>query len=174
MMLSMNYNRARSPEQDMARVRKSIGKLIGGIAVCVSGVAFAGNLLEDNPITPAGSVTVGDPWIRATVPGQLVTGLFLQLNPPQAATLVSVSCRWCLWTQLHRTIQHEDIAKMESVTAIPLPAGEATFLQPGGYHVMIGIDSPMKSGERVTATLHLRMGGESIRQAISATVRLTQ
>lgn len=59
--------------------------------------------------------------------------------------------------------------KMQPVSSIDLPAGEAVALKPGGYHVMlIDLVAPLTAGEQITITLTFAEAGT---QEVTVTVR---
>ncbi len=46
------------------------------------------------------------------------------------------------------------VMKMSAVDRLPLPAGKAVELKPGGYHVMLmDLAQPLKEGDTVPLTL---------------------
>jgi hypothetical protein len=62
---------------------------------------------------------------------------------------------------LHNTVMTDDIARMEHLETIPLPAGETVMLMPGGMHVMfMGLNGdPFEVGEAIPATLIFEKAG---------------
>jgi copper(I)-binding protein len=49
---------------------------------------------------------------------------------------------------------HGNVMHMQAVEAVPLPAGKAVQLKPGGHHVMLmGLAKPVKAGEKVPLKL---------------------
>lgn len=65
----------------------------------------------------------------------------------------------------------DDQAKMmgmKQVSSIALPAGEEVKLEPGGYHIMLmGLKSPIESGDQYLITLKFEKAGEIDVQAIA-------
>ena len=60
---------------------------------------------------------------------------------------------------------------MREIPALPLPAGEAVELAPGGYHVMLtDLANPLEVGETIDLTLTLASGAE---RTVTAEVRDT-
>jgi periplasmic copper chaperone A len=99
-------------------------------------------------------VKVDDPWVRATVAPQKATGAFMQLTSPKPAKVVSASSPAAAMVEIHEMKMDDGVMKMRAVDALPLPAGQAVALKPGGYHVMLmGLKSPIKAGETVPLTL---------------------
>lgn len=59
--------------------------------------------------------------------------------------------------------------QMKPVSSLPLPAGQAVQLKPGGYHIMlIDLAAPLKAGSTIQITLTFEKAGE---QTVTATVR---
>ena len=63
--------------------------------------------------------------------------------------------------ETHTTVMNGDVAQMQRLVRIPLPAGETVTFAPGGLHVMfmgLGGD-PFEIGEEIPATLVLERAG---------------
>jgi len=102
---------------------------------------------------------VHDAWIRATVTGQQATGAFMQLQPSQAMTLVGARSPLTPVVEVHEMAVIDGVMKMRHLPELPLPAGQATALKPGGYHIMLmDLKQPIRSGETVTITLRMADG----------------
>ena len=57
---------------------------------------------------------------------------------------------------------------MKQVQSIALPAGEEVRLEPGGYHIMLmGLESPIESGDQYLITLEFEKAGPLEVQAIA-------
>ena len=112
---------------------------------------FAGSLLSASALA---QVTVTEPWIRATVPAQKVTGAFMRVQSAQAARLVGVQADVAGRAELHEMAMENNTMRMRQVDAIELPAGKAVNLASGGYHVMLfDLKRQLKEGETVPVTL---------------------
>lgn len=63
---------------------------------------------------------------------------------------------------LHATQVANDIAAMQALDGITIPAGATVALEPGGYHVMfMGLNGdPFEPGEEITATLTFEHAGD--------------
>lgn len=62
---------------------------------------------------------------------------------------------------LHNTVMDGDVAKMEHLMNVPIPAGETVSFAPGGMHVMfmgLGNDT-LEAGETIPATLVFENAG---------------
>lgn len=99
-------------------------------------------------------VQVQDPWVRASVPHQSVTGAFMQLSSPQGARLVEVRSPVAGKVEMHETTMDGGVARMRHVMRIDIPAGGGVALEPGGYHLMLmALKRQVKEGETVALTL---------------------
>ncbi|MEY3419371.1 MAG: hypothetical protein RJA46_1142, partial [Pseudomonadota bacterium] len=115
-----------------------------------------------------GSVQIENAYTRATVPGQMAAGGFMKIeNKGAADQLISASSPVSGEVQLHEMAMegnvtvagevqlHEmamegNVMKMRQVKDIPVPAGGAVELKPGGLHLMfMNIKAPLAAGETV-------------------------
>ncbi|WGM30376.1 copper chaperone PCu(A)C [Brevundimonas sp. NIBR11] len=103
----------------------------------------------------AGPVAVADAICRPTPKGRQVTGCYLTLTAPDADTLVSVSSPVAALAQVHEMRMESNMMMMRELEAgLPLPAGQAVALAPGGNHIMLmGVTEPLKTGDTVPLTL---------------------
>ena len=98
-------------------------------------LSYAAAVLLLAPACATAQVRVSDPWVRATVPQQKVSGAFMQLISSRDLRLVEVR---------------------SPVAGVDLPAGRTVELKPGGYHVMLMVlKRQLKEGESVPITLVL-------------------
>ena len=104
--------------------------------------------------SPAWSqVTIDQPWVRATVGPQKATGAFLTLTAAKSTTLVAVSSPSAGAVEVHEMKMVDDVMRMRQVQALPLPAGKAVALVPGGYHLMLlNLKRQLKDGDKVALT----------------------
>jgi copper(I)-binding protein len=102
----------------------------------------------------AAQVTVTDPWVRGTVAGQKATGAFMQLKSAGDASLVDAASPVAKIVEIHEMKMDGGVMKMNAIEKLPLPAGKAVDLKPGGYHVMLmDLKQTLKEGETVPVTL---------------------
>lgn len=101
-------------------------------------------------------VTVSDPWIRATVPAQKVTGAFMRVQAAKPARLVGVQSEVAGRAELHEMAMEGQTMRMRRVEAVELPAGKPVNLASGGYHIMLmDLKRQVKEGESVALTLQV-------------------
>lgn len=99
-------------------------------------------------------VTVGEPWVRATVAAQKATGAFMTLTSVQPVKLVGVSSPVAGAVEVHEMKMVDDMMKMRQMQSLDLPAGQPVKLAPGGYHLMLlDLKQPLKDGAKVPLTL---------------------
>ncbi|MCA1246357.1 copper chaperone PCu(A)C [Massilia sp. MS-15] len=116
---------------------------------------IAGGLLAVSSLVHA-QVSVTEPWIRATVPAQKVTGAFMRLQSATPARLVGVQSAVAGRAELHEMAMDGQTMRMRRVEAIVLPAGKPVDLASGGYHIMLmDLQRQVKEGERVDLTLQV-------------------
>jgi copper(I)-binding protein len=101
-------------------------------------------------------VSVGAPWIRATVPAQKTAGAFMQIKSVKAARLVGVSTPVAGRTELHRMSMDGQTMRMHAVDGVDLPANQPVDLASGGYHIMLfDLQRQLKDGDQVPLTLRV-------------------
>jgi copper(I)-binding protein len=99
-------------------------------------------------------VKIDDPWVRATVPQQKVTGAFMRITSAQDARLVSAQSPLAGKVEIHEMVTDKDVMKMRPVAAVELPAGKTVELKPGGLHMMLfDLVRPAREGETVPLSL---------------------
>ena len=128
--------------------------------ISLSTAAFAAGALAQN--AKVGSVQIENAYTRATVPGQQVAGGFMKIeNKGGVDLLVSASSPVAGEVQLHEMAMEGNVMKMRQVKDIPLPAGSAVELKPGGLHLMfMNIKAPLTAGETVPVKLKFAKAGE--------------
>jgi copper(I)-binding protein len=101
--------------------------------------------------------SIEDAWVRASVPGQQATGLFMRITANEPTQLVGVSSPVAGVADVHEMKMEGDVMRMRPAGAIDLPVGRAFELKPGGYHVMLqDLKKPAEAGSKVPVTLVFR------------------
>jgi copper(I)-binding protein len=106
--------------------------------------------------TAAEIIIVNKPWIRATAPGQTISGAFMTLvnDSATAHALSAVSFSDANTVEIHETSMNDGMMRMRRVSHIDIPANGSAELKPGSYHVMlIGLEREMKAGTAESLTL---------------------
>lgn len=135
--------------------------IFGLLALLLSSAALAASPLE-----------VSDAWVREAPPNARVLAGFMNLHNRTSDPLVvhGVSSPRFQRAELHRTVMHEGIARMEAVKQLTLRPGETVALAPGGLHLMLFDPSSRPTrGERVEIILETeRHGVVSIQAEVRA------
>ena len=103
----------------------------------------------------AAQVAVAEAWVRATVPSQQATGAFMQLTATHDTRLVAAASPVARIVEVHEMRMDGGVMTMRQLAdGLPLPAGKAVALKPGGYHVMLmDLKQQIKVGDSVPLTL---------------------
>lgn len=109
-------------------------------------------------------VEIKDAWLRETPPGTTITALFLNIENKgsQDDALKSASSNVSRVAEIHTTsVDDNGVAKMEMMESVTVPSGGTAKLEPGGIHIMlIDLNEPLKSGEKVEVELVFENAGE--------------
>ena len=107
------------------------------------------------PMTALAQVSVEGGWVRATVPQQQATGVYMQIKAANnGARLVEARSPVASSTEIHEMKLDGNIMRMRAVPALEIPAGKTVNLESGGYHVMLtGLKKQVKEGDQVPLTL---------------------
>lgn len=112
---------------------------------------------QDNPTNSVEtSVSIENPVVRSTPPGQKVTGAFMVLknNTSTGIDLIEASSPVAKVTEIHETSMQDGVMKMNHVGQIAIPANGQTELKPGGLHVMLmDLKEQLKEGEFIKLEL---------------------
>jgi hypothetical protein len=127
-----------------------------------------------SPSVPAAdAIRVIDPWARATLPGQKVGGVYMEILSPRDARLAGVSSPLAGAAEVHSMTMDRGTMRMRAVGVLDLPAGTPVKLAPGGYHVMLfDLKKPLVAGQKVPLTLLIEETGKRARRIkVNAIVR---
>lgn len=113
------------------------------LAGLLTGTAHAAELLK-----------VLDPWAKATVPGQKVGGVYMELVARENLRLIGVKSKAAETAEVHQMKMENGMMRMRAVPFLELPAGKPVKLQPGGYHVMLfDLRQSLVAGQRLKLEL---------------------
>ena len=111
---------------------------------------------------PPGVELVTAPWVRLVPPGVPNTAAYLGLrnHRDEDLRIVGGASPVSEVTELHEhAMDAAGVMRMRKVSGIPVPAGGAVELQPGGLHVMlIGLTGTLAENARVPITLVTETG----------------
>lgn len=101
------------------------------------------------------AVELSDALCRPTPVGRQATGCYLTLTASADDRLVGVSSPVAGRGQIHESRVESNMMMMyELRDGLPLPAGQAVELKPGGVHIMLlSVTEPLKAGDTVPLTL---------------------
>jgi periplasmic copper chaperone A len=120
----------------------------------------------------AANVSVSDAWARATMPGQKVSGAYMQIQSDVDARLVSASSPAVPRVEVHEMRMDGDVMRMREVKAIDLPKGKTVSLEPGGFHIMLmNLAKPIAAGDVIPLTLVIEAGGKHQNVEVKAEAR---
>ncbi|MGH8845858.1 MAG: copper chaperone PCu(A)C, partial [Polaromonas sp.] len=105
----------------------------------------------------APDLAVSQAWARPTMPGQDVAAVYLTVTSARGAALVGVRSDAAEIVQVHDMTMDGGVMKMRERERLPLPAGQAVRLQPGGTHhlMMLRLKKPLRPGDLVALSLTL-------------------
>ncbi len=107
------------------------------------------------------NVHVENAWSRTAMKGG--TGVVYMTITDSGAPdrLTSVASPVATTAELHESFTEQGVAKMRSVAALPVTAGNPVTLAPGGYHIMLmGLKRELKEGDSFPVTLTFEHSGE--------------
>ncbi|HWW12956.1 MAG TPA: copper chaperone PCu(A)C [Brevundimonas sp.] len=112
---------------------------------------------EPRPV-PAGeqsAVAVTDAVCRPTPTGRKMTGCYLTLTAGADDRLLSIATPVAGRVEIHESkIESNMMMMRELKEGLPLPAGQAVELKPGGNHIMLlAVETPIVAGQTVPLTL---------------------
>ncbi|MDO9607940.1 MAG: copper chaperone PCu(A)C [Brevundimonas sp.] len=118
----------------------------------------------------AAAVTAADAWCRPSPNGAKAGGCYVTLTAATDDRLTGGASPRAAELQVHEMKTENGMMKMAELTnGLPLPAGQAVGLAPGGNHLMlIGLTAPLVAGETVPITLKFVSAPEVM---VQATVR---
>ena len=127
-------------------------RALGALILTLPATAFA-----HHDVT-AGDIAIGHPWTRAAGANANGAGFMtLKNNGAAGDRLISATSPAARVVELHTHIREGDVMRMRAIASLPLPAGQAVELKPGGYHLMrMDLKTPLKADTRVPLTLVLR------------------
>lgn len=142
------------------------GALSFGLPACSKHEGTVANQsLAETSASPSDAVLqVVNAWARPTVAEQMATGAYMKIIPSKDGTIVGVSSKVADVTEIHEMKMEGDVMRMRAVENLPVKAGSALELAPGGYHVMLmGLNQSVTEGQPFELTLIFKGtdGGES-------------
>lgn len=117
--------------------------------------------------TAAEPLDISQAWARATAPGQEVGAAYMVLQSATDATLTEVSSEAADSIEIHQMSMNKGVMEMRMLETLPLPAGRAVKLEPGGLHLMLfDLKQPLQAGDQIMLTLKIRDKSGKIRAQV--------
>lgn len=111
-----------------------------------------------------GTLTISQPWARATPKGAPVGGGYLTITNTGASPdrLIGGSVGFAKNVEVHEMKMDNNVMKMRMLPeGLTIKPGETVTLKPGGYHIMFtGLKAPLVKGKPVAVTLRFANAGE--------------
>jgi periplasmic copper chaperone A len=111
-----------------------------------------------------GDLVIDQPWSRATPAGAKVAAGYLTVTNKggQADRLVGVTSSAAGMVEIHEMAMKDGVMTMRPATGgLSVEPGKTVKLAPGGYHFMfMDLKSPLKLGDKLTATLQFEKAGK--------------
>ncbi len=110
-----------------------------------------------------GALRVEGAWARATPPAARTGAAYLTVinTGGEPDHLVAASSPAAAQAELHTHISEGNVARMQQLPAIDIPAGGRVSFAPGGLHVMLmNLQGPLRDGTRFPLTLRFARAGE--------------
>jgi len=136
--------------------------LFSGLAalIAVGGAALAQQAQSQTQSATTAKVEVTKAWARATPGKSTIGAAYATVTAPAGDRLIAASTPVAGTAQIHEHSMENGIMKMRQVDAVPLPAGQAVTLSPGGYHIMLmDLKAPLVAGQSFPLTLTFEKAG---------------
>ncbi len=108
------------------------------------------------------SLTIDQAWARETPPGVMNSAVYLTIHNPADAEdqLIGASSVAADRTELHTSIEENDVMKMRPKDSIAVQKNGMAMLKPGGDHVMLlDLHQPLKEGDTIQLELEFKNSG---------------
>lgn len=118
---------------------------------------------EQSASARLGALAIESAWASATPGGARVAGAYLTIINTGAAAdaLLSASSPRAERVEIHETVVQDDIARMQRIDRLAIPAHGALAMAPGGMHVMfVNINSAFIENQRAQLTLRFQNAGD--------------
>jgi copper(I)-binding protein len=110
-----------------------------------------------------GDLTIEHAWSKATIGADRPAVFYVEITNSGAMddALVGIATPAAGMPMLHETVVTDGVASMPHAMSVPVPAGQAVQLAPGGYHGMLmGLTAALKAGDTFPITLTFEKAGD--------------
>jgi copper(I)-binding protein len=139
----------------MIRMSRAVGALLVA-AACIAPASAQ--------TIKVGNLQIENAWSRATPAGAKIGVGYLVIKNTGTSPdrLVGGSTAAAANVEIHEATIRDDVATMQPMSSgLPIEPGKTVTLAPGGYHLMfVDLKSPLKQGQKVTATLEFEKAGK--------------
>ena len=126
-------------------------------------VAAASRVAASAETVKAGTLTIAQPWLRATPAGAKVAGGYLRITNTgsEPDRLVAASIPLAGRGEVHEMSTQDGIMRMRELEGgLEIKPGQTVELKPGGFHLMfMDLTGAPKAGEPVRGTLTFQKAG---------------
>lgn len=121
-------------------------------------------------------VAIMDNWVRANAPGQSVGAAYMTLLSAQDSTMIKAEADIAGSVEIHSMTMENGVMKMRILEELPLKAGKAEKLAPGGFHLMLfDLKKPLTAGENVNFTLSFKdAAGNTTQQKVTLPIKAAE
>lgn len=127
---------------------------------------------------PAGGIRIDDAWVRASAVSSPMgetfsmpmTAAYLLITNDSHDTdrLLGAESPAARVVEIHQTVMQNDVASMQHMPSVEIPAGGMLKFEPGGYHLMlIDLQQTLKDGDEIEITLMFENAGQVTITAIA-------
>ena len=110
----------------------------------------------------AGTLTIVQPWSRATPPGATVGAAYFEIQNTGAVpdTLLRVECAVARHPTMHSMSMEGGMMHMRPLASVSVPAHGRLRFDPNGMHIMLeDLGRPLKEGEHFSLTFVFEHAG---------------
>jgi copper(I)-binding protein len=110
-----------------------------------------------------GSITITNPWSRATPKGASTAVGYMTIKNTGTTTdrLVGGSIDSASGFQLHSMVMENGVAKMRELSTVEIKPGQSIEFKPDSSHVMfVGLNKALSKGEHITGSLIFEHAGK--------------
>ncbi len=146
------------------RTRRALLPALATALVLAAGLSACGGEASGEATADGGSVTVEDPWVRATTgtedPTMTAAFMVIDNDTDEDVSLTDVSSPVADTVQVHEMAMVDGAMQMKEVDGgLTVTAGRGKVLEPGGYHLMLmGVHQDLAPGDEVDLTLEFSDG----------------
>jgi len=111
----------------------------------------------------AGSITIINPWSRATPKGASTAVGYMTIKNAGSSVdrLIGGSVEVASGFQLHSMDMEKGVATMRELSAVEIKPGQSIEFKPDSSHVMfVGLKHPLSKGDHVSGTLVFERAGK--------------